>query len=92
MVMAVPEEVRNKIVAQIPTGRLGAPEEIAYAVAFFVPDEAGLDHWRQPRRQWRPVHGLVSAALARRFARHLPATMRPVQAPSLAARGIAPLP
>jgi len=41
MVMAVPEDVRNKIIAQIPTGRLGSPEEIAYAVAFFVPDEAG---------------------------------------------------
>jgi acetoacetyl-CoA reductase len=41
MVMAVPEEVRTKIIAQIPTGRLGSPEEIAYAVAFFVPDEAG---------------------------------------------------
>ncbi|MDQ3056442.1 MAG: beta-ketoacyl-ACP reductase [Pseudomonadota bacterium] len=41
MVMAVPEEVRNKIVAQIPTGRLGSPEEIAYAVSFFIPDEAG---------------------------------------------------
>ncbi|MGN6513113.1 MAG: acetoacetyl-CoA reductase [Lysobacteraceae bacterium] len=41
MVMAVPEDVRNKIVAQIPTGRLGTPEEIAYAVAFFIPDEAG---------------------------------------------------
>ncbi|MEG3183230.1 acetoacetyl-CoA reductase [Novilysobacter erysipheiresistens] len=41
MVMAVPEEVRNKIVAQIPTGRLGTPEEIAYAVSFFMPDEAG---------------------------------------------------
>ena len=40
MVMAVPEEVRNKIVAQIPTGRLGKPDEIAYAVSFFVPDEA----------------------------------------------------
>ena len=40
MVMAVPEDVRNKIVAQIPTGRLGRPEEIAYAVAFFIPDEA----------------------------------------------------
>ena len=40
MVMAVPEEVRAKIVAQIPTGRLGSPEEIAYAVAFFIPDEA----------------------------------------------------
>ena len=41
MVMAVPEDVRNKIIAQIPTGRLGSPEEIAYAVAFFVPEEAG---------------------------------------------------
>ncbi|GAB3726826.1 beta-ketoacyl-ACP reductase [Luteimonas pelagia] len=41
MVMAVPEEIREKIVAQIPTGRLGTPDEIAYAVAFFVPDEAG---------------------------------------------------
>ena len=41
MVMAVPEEVRNKIVAQIPTGRLGMPGEIAYAVGFFIPDEAG---------------------------------------------------
>ncbi|HZH43089.1 MAG TPA: acetoacetyl-CoA reductase [Lysobacter sp.] len=40
MVMAVPEPVREKIVAQIPTGRLGYPEEIAYAVAFFIPDEA----------------------------------------------------
>lgn len=40
MVMAVPEEVRAKIVAQIPTGRLGTPEEIAYAVSFFIPDEA----------------------------------------------------
>lgn len=41
MVMAVPEEVRAKIAAEIPTGRLGTPEEIAYAVAFLVADEAG---------------------------------------------------
>ncbi|HET8764362.1 MAG TPA: beta-ketoacyl-ACP reductase [Rhodanobacter sp.] len=40
MVMAVPEEVRAKIVAQIPAGRLGKPEEIAYAVAFLVGEEA----------------------------------------------------
>ena len=40
MVMAVPEEVRAKIVAQIPVGRLGSPDEIAYAVGFFVADEA----------------------------------------------------
>ncbi len=40
MVMAVPEEVRAKIAADIPTGRLGTPEEIAYAVAFLVDEQA----------------------------------------------------
>jgi acetoacetyl-CoA reductase len=40
MVMAVPEEVRAKIAAQIPVGRLGNPDEIAYAVSFFIPDDA----------------------------------------------------
>jgi acetoacetyl-CoA reductase len=40
MVMAVPEDVRNKIAAQIPIGRLGEPDEIAYAVSFFANDEA----------------------------------------------------
>ena len=41
MVMAVPEDVRERIAAQIPVGRFGTPEEIAYAVAFFLPEEAG---------------------------------------------------
>ena len=40
MVMAVPEEVRAKIAADIPTGRLGKPEEIAYAVGFLVDEQA----------------------------------------------------
>ena len=40
MVMAVPEEVRAKIVAQIPLGRLGEPAEIAYAINFFIGEEA----------------------------------------------------
>ncbi len=40
MVMAVPEEIRAKIAAQIPVGRLGEPDEIAYAVGFFVNEEA----------------------------------------------------
>jgi acetoacetyl-CoA reductase len=40
MVMAVPEEVRAKIAAQIPVGRLGSPDEIAYAIGFFIPDDA----------------------------------------------------
>lgn len=41
MVMAVPEEVRNKIIAQIPVGRLGKPEEIAALVTFMASDIAG---------------------------------------------------
>ena len=39
MVMAVPAEVRAKIEAQIPLGRLGKPEEIAHAVAFLTGEE-----------------------------------------------------
>ncbi|MBI2379964.1 MAG: acetoacetyl-CoA reductase [Gammaproteobacteria bacterium] len=42
MVMAVPEEIRNKIIEDIPVGRLGTPEEIARAVAFLAADEAGF--------------------------------------------------
>lgn len=41
MVMAVPEEVRAKIVADIPTGRLGTPEEIAFGVGFLADERAG---------------------------------------------------
>jgi acetoacetyl-CoA reductase len=40
MVMAVPADVRAKIEQQIPVGRLGKPEEIAYAVGFLVANEA----------------------------------------------------
>ncbi|NYS23645.1 acetoacetyl-CoA reductase [Rhodobacteraceae bacterium 2376] len=42
MVMAVPEKVRESIIAQIPAGRLGEPEEIARCVAFLVSDDAGF--------------------------------------------------
>lgn len=40
MVMDIKEEIRDKIVAQIPQGRLGTPEEIASAVAYLVSEEA----------------------------------------------------
>ncbi|KAA5805453.1 acetoacetyl-CoA reductase [Alkalicaulis satelles] len=42
MVMAVPEAVREQIIATIPVGRLGEAEEIARCVAFLVSDEAGF--------------------------------------------------
>ncbi|MBO6775576.1 MAG: acetoacetyl-CoA reductase [Marinibacterium sp.] len=42
MVMAVPEKVRDAIIGQIPTGRLGEPEEIARCVAFLVSDDAAF--------------------------------------------------
>jgi acetoacetyl-CoA reductase len=42
MVMAIAEEVRNKIVAQIPVGRLGKPEEMAAIVAFLASDDAAF--------------------------------------------------
>lgn len=40
MVAAVPEEIRNKILAQIPMGRFGTAGEVAKAVVFLVSDDA----------------------------------------------------
>ena len=42
MVMAVPEKVRESIIAQIPAGRLGEPKEIARCVVFLASDDAGF--------------------------------------------------
>ncbi|MFN3292754.1 MAG: acetoacetyl-CoA reductase [Gemmobacter sp.] len=42
MVMAVPEKVRESIIAGIPAGRLGEPAEIARCVTFLVADDAGF--------------------------------------------------
>jgi len=42
MVRAVPEDTLNKIVAQIPVGRLGEPEEIARCVVFLADQQSGF--------------------------------------------------
>jgi acetoacetyl-CoA reductase len=42
MVMAVPEKVRESIIAQIPAGRLGEPEEIARCVVFLASEDSGF--------------------------------------------------
>ncbi len=41
MTHAVPEDIRNTIVAGIPIGRMAHPSEIAHAVAFLSADESG---------------------------------------------------
>ncbi|MFI5221739.1 MAG: acetoacetyl-CoA reductase [Bacteroidia bacterium] len=42
MVMAVKEEIRNQIIAQIPVGRLGGTHEIAHLVSFLASGEASF--------------------------------------------------
>lgn len=42
MVMAVREEIRDQIIAQIPVGRLGEPAEIARVVAFLAEDASSF--------------------------------------------------
>ena len=42
MVMAVPEKIRDSIIAQIPVGRLGQASEIARCVMFLASDEASF--------------------------------------------------
>ncbi|MCU0534949.1 MAG: SDR family oxidoreductase [Hydrococcus sp. Prado102] len=36
MTLAMPEKVRDKVTAEIPFGRFGKPEEVAWAVAFLL--------------------------------------------------------
>lgn len=41
MVDAIPDELRTEIIASIPVGRVGQPQDIARAVRFLVDDDAG---------------------------------------------------
>lgn len=41
MTKAIPPEITQQIVAQVPVGRMAKPEEIAYAVGFLCDDRAG---------------------------------------------------
>ncbi len=40
MVMAIREDIRNKIIEQVPMGRLGKPSEIADAIGYLVSESA----------------------------------------------------
>lgn len=42
MVMAVKEEIRDQIIAQIPVGRLGGTEEVAHLVSFLATEGASF--------------------------------------------------
>jgi acetoacetyl-CoA reductase len=42
MVQKVPQDVREKIIGQIPVNRLGEPDEIARCVTFLADDQAGF--------------------------------------------------
>lgn len=41
MIMAVPEAIRDKILAEIPMGRFAEPEEVAHVIAFLAEDRNG---------------------------------------------------
>jgi acetoacetyl-CoA reductase len=42
MVQAVPEEALNKVIAKIPVGRLGEPDEVARVVEFLADPDSGF--------------------------------------------------
>ena len=55
MIAAMPDEVRARILAKIPMGRFGRPEEIAQVVAFLVAQRR-LHHRPGDRDRRRAVH------------------------------------
>jgi acetoacetyl-CoA reductase len=41
MTAAIPEELRRQMIAAIPVGRIGSPEDVAAAIAFLCAEESG---------------------------------------------------
>ena len=58
MVMAVREDVREKIIQTIPVKRLGKAEEIGSIFGWLTHRRRSLHHRRRLLRQRRPAHGL----------------------------------
>ena len=56
MTKVLPDEVKARILAQVPLGRIGQPEDIASAVKFLASEECGLHHRSRARRQRRDVY------------------------------------
>ena len=50
---------RDKLVAKVPLGRTGSPNDIAEAAAYLCSTAAGLRHRRRPRRRRRPRHRIL---------------------------------
>ena len=63
MVKAVRPEVLEKIVATIPTKRLGTPEEIASIVAWIASDDAGFATGADFSLNGELAHGIASVAI-----------------------------
>ena len=59
MVMAVPEDIRNQIIANIPVGRLGEPREIARVGRFPLRRRRRLHHRREHSGERRLFHGFL---------------------------------
>ncbi|MDE0280111.1 MAG: SDR family oxidoreductase, partial [Gammaproteobacteria bacterium] len=41
MTMSMPAEIRDRIVQQVPVGRMGTPEEIAFTVSWLADERNG---------------------------------------------------